>query len=138
MITKDVTAAELAAWKQLWLEHVAELHENRIDGTALDAYFREKYQPEATAPEAFFEAVRLNAEALLPPGKASDVAAYTLPGGIFAGIDKVSGYFQVECEEIERAVPVWDDLFLRRGLNRQDLANYVVTGQYLQLRAVQQ
>ena len=95
------------------------------------AYFREKYHPAAVAPEAFREVVFLNAQEQTPE---PDIAVYTLPGDVWVGIDRVSGYFHVECEDMAKAVPVWDDLFLQRGLNRQDLANYVVTGQYLQLQ----
>ena len=131
MITQEVTATVLAAWEQLWKEKRAVLRENRIDGTVLDAYFREKYHPAAVAPEAFREVVFLNAQEQTPE---PDIAVYTLPGGVWVGIDRVSGYFHVECEDMAKAVPVWDDLFLHRGLNRQDLANYVVTGQYLQLQ----
>ncbi|MCR4643885.1 MAG: hypothetical protein K5695_00545 [Oscillospiraceae bacterium] len=131
MITQEVTAAELAAWKQLWEEHAAAMCENRIDGTALDAYFRESYHPDAVAPDVFRDVVFRNAQEQTPE---PDIAVYTLPGGVWVGIDRVSGYFHVECEYMAKAVPVWDDLFLHRGLDRQDLANYVVTGQYLQLQ----
>ncbi len=49
------------------------------------------------------------------------------------GIDTATGFFQVECEDIDKAAPIWDDIFIKRGLSADDIENYVLTGQYISL-----
>lgn len=52
---------------------------------------------------------------------------------IYVGIDLDTGFFQVESKDIQRCVPIYDDLFVTRGLSALDLQNYVITGQYIEL-----
>ncbi|NLE26263.1 MAG: hypothetical protein GX625_13140, partial [Clostridiaceae bacterium] len=49
------------------------------------------------------------------------------------GIDLLSGYFQVESGETEQMVPIYDDLFVYRGLDATDLKNFALVGQYLEM-----
>ncbi len=129
MIISEVTQAQLAAWKSLWLRHRDSLTPNRIDGMQLDRYFRAQYQPRSYTSARF---LRMLTDSAAEQGSHSpDIAAYTLDGGILVGIDRASGWFHVECADIRKAVPVWDDLFFTRGLSKEDLQNFVLTAQYL-------
>lgn len=132
MITSEVTEEQLALWKETYRLHGGSLKPNRISGAKLDGYFRNKYTPIPTENENFREAVYLNAK---DTGNSDEprVSVYTLDDGVYVGIDIVSGYFQVECEDIEKAVPIWDDLFITRGLSETDIENYVIAAQYILL-----
>ena len=77
--------------------------------------------------------VYLNSKAYSPDADISDIRTYALENDIYVGINISTGYFHVECEDITRAVPIWDDLFIKRGLSSADINNYVLTGQYLEL-----
>ena len=136
MITSPVTPAQLARWRSLWETHRASLVPNRIDGETLDAYFRERYVPAPYDDAAFRDVVRENVRQAEGDG-AADIACYQTPDGVLVGIDRVSGAFHVECADIGRCVPVWDDLFVRRGLDAKALGSYVLVGQYLALRTAE-
>ena len=132
MITSEVTEEQLALWKETYRLHGGSLKPNRISGVKLDGYFRNKYTPSLAENENFRQAVYLNAKET----EISDeprIFVYALDGGVYVGIDVVSGYFQVECEDIEKAVPIWDDLFVTRGLSEADINNYVIASQYILL-----
>lgn len=62
------------------------------------------------------------------------VSAYELEGNIYVGIDLNSGFFQVECEDVDKMRAVWYDLFLARGLSEKDIDNYVIVAQYILLQ----
>lgn len=131
MITAEVTAEQLARWRALWEAHRAKMSPNRIGGAALEQYFCGKYHPQICEDARFLHVLHESAAAQgsLTP----DIAAYTVGGDIFVGVDRSTGWFHVECEEMQKAVPLWDDLFVARGLSTEDLQNYVLTGQYLEL-----
>ena len=133
MIVSPVTPAQLTRWRTLWERHRASLAPNRIEGAALDAYVRERYAPAPYEDAVFRDVVRENVRAAEGDG-AADIACYQTPEGVLVGIDRVSGAFHVECADIGRCIPVWDDLFVRRGLDAAALGNYVLVGQYLELR----
>jgi len=131
MITEEVTKEQADAWKRLYEEKKAVLKENRITGQELQAYFVGKYHPSVYRSREFEKVVYLNAQE--EGGEYPDIVTYILNGDIFVGIDLKSAYFHVECEDTEKMVPVWDDLFIRRGLNRRDRDNFVIAAQYLLL-----
>lgn len=135
MITSEVAEEQLALWKETYALHGDSLKPNRICGVELDEYFRSKYAPSRSENESFKEAVYLNAKDSYSEGNTDEprISVYTLDGGIFVGIDLISGYFQVECEDMDRAVPIWDDLFLARGLSQEDIGNFVLAAQYILL-----
>lgn len=54
-----------------------------------------------------------------------------LEGNIYVGIDLNSGFFQVECEDVDKMKAIWDDLFLARGLSAEDIENFVIAVQYI-------
>ena len=41
------------------------------------------------------------------------------------GIDLNTGFFQVECEDIDKMKIIWDDLFIVRGLGEEDIENLI-------------
>lgn len=132
MITTEVTSEQIENWKQIYSENNNKLVVNRISGKALDNYFVEKYHPIKDAPSQFADIVVFNA-------KENDeqepiVSTYVLEGNIYVGIDLNSGFFQVECEDIDKMSAVWDDLFLARGLSEKDIDNYVIAAQYILLQ----
>lgn len=52
-------------------------------------------------------------------------------GNVYVGIELNTGYFQVECEAVEKMTKIWDALFLKRGLNADDIENFVIAAEYL-------
>ena len=133
MITSQITEQQLAQWKALYQSHVGVLKPNRISGAALDEYFREKYQPVKTTNAAFQEVVLRNVQENESSADISKIVVYILNDEIYVGIDLISGFFQVECEDISKMASIWDDLFVTRGLSACDLENFVVTAQYILL-----
>ena len=136
MITKPVTEKELNNWKNLWESNREYLSINRISGAKLHDYFINKYAPEKYGNRAFFEAVRLND--IDKNGKNSvndeDIVCYSIKNDVFVGIDISNGFFHIESEDIYKCIPIYDDLFVKRGLNEGDINNYVIAGQYLELK----
>lgn len=133
MIISEVTREQLEKWQILHNFWKGRLTANRISGTELDEYFKEKYNPVVNDNESFRMAVYLNSKAYSPDADISDIRTYILENEVYVGIDISTGYFHVECEDITCTVPVWDDLFIKRGLSFADMNNYVLTGQYLEL-----
>ena len=133
MIISPVTEKQLAIWRDLYEKKGQALRPNRISGRELEAWFCEKYEPDMVREKAFLDVVRENAKEKYPETYEGETAAYELPGRVLVGFERGSGFFQVECRDMERAVPVWDGLFVHRGLSEADLENFVLTGQYIQL-----
>lgn len=138
MQTTPVTPEQVCEWKRIYAQHRDTLRPNRRSGTELDAYFCEKYPHTPLHWQAFTDAVRENilynaafAEKL-PVGAQPEIVTYETDG-VAVGIDLVTGYFQTECEEIGRTVPIWDDLFVYRGLDEADLQNFYLTAEYIRL-----
>ena len=132
MITAEVTSVQIENWKKIYFENKNKLVENRISGKALDNYFVEKYHPIKEAPSQFVDIVILNARE--NNEQEPIVSAYELVGNIYVGIDLNSGFFQVECEDVDKMKAIWDDLFLARGLSEKDIDNYVIASQYILLQ----
>ena len=99
----------------------------------------EKYAPQPFPDADFLSVVEGNLldndvhREKLPDGAQPDVAAYRLPNDVLVGIDRTTGFFHVECADMQRAAAVWDDLFVQRGLDARDADNFVTTAQYLLL-----
>lgn len=132
MITTEVTSEQIENWRKIYSENKNKLVVNRISGKALDNYFVEKYHPIKEAPSQFVDIVILNAKE--NNEQEPTVSAYELEGNIYVGIDLNSGFFQVECEDVDKMRAVWDDLFLARGLSEKDIDNYVIVAQYILLQ----
>lgn len=135
MITAPVTNEQLHRWKQIWNEKKDSMQPNRISGAQLYAYFQKKYVPMVCESRAFAYAVSQNLAARYgeEAAQAAQIVCCAVDGDIFVAIDLETGYFQVECETIEKCIPIYDDLFLKRGLDSSDLQNYVLTGQYFDM-----
>lgn len=139
MITHKATRRDIERWRRIYEQNRSSLVPNRISGTELEHYFVEKYAPQPYADADFLSVVEGNLlendvhREKLPAGAQPDVAAYCLDGEVLVGIDRTTGFFHVECADIRRAAAVWDDLFVRRGLDARDADNFVTTAQYLLL-----
>lgn len=141
MQTTPATEEQLHEWRRIYAQYRDTLRPNRKSGAALDAYFRANYPHKPLDVHDFTEAVRENilcndvlAEKL-PAGAQPQIVTYETDG-IYVGIDLVTGYFQVECEAIARAIPIWDDLFVYIGLDSTDLQNCYLTAEYVRLRGI--
>ena len=139
MITQKAIRRDIECWRRIYEQNCGSLAPNRISGAALERYFVEEYAPQPYADADFIAVVEGNLldndvyREKLPAGAQPDVAAYRLPNDVLVGIDRTTGFFHVECADIPRAAAVWDDLFVRRGLDTHDLSNFVTTAQYLLL-----
>lgn len=82
----------------------------------------------------FIEIVEANIleNGFLPEGACPDIRSYRM-GDILVGIDLSSGEFHIEAEDIDRVIPVYDDLFVYRGLGKNDLNNFVLVAEYVRL-----
>lgn len=135
MITAPVTSEQLDYWKQLWKDNISFLKPNRITGTELNDYFQEKYSPTSFEDSDFHEVVKYN---LLQryDDKTVDsprIICYLVDIDIYVGIDLSTGFFHIESENIEKCIPIYNDLFVKRGLDKDDIQNYVLVGQYIEL-----
>ncbi|MFR4251259.1 MAG: hypothetical protein ACLUR9_05760 [Christensenellales bacterium] len=52
---------------------------------------------------------------------------------VLVAIDVCTGNFHVECETIEKAVPIYDDLFVYRGLDEEEIKNFFLAAEYITL-----
>lgn len=138
MITHEVDEKKLSFWKELYEKNSDSLKPNRISGRELDAYFQKKYSAQNYDNVRFKEVVHLNSKEKFHEnaGNINDIAAYTLKGDIFVGIDLKTGFFHIESEDISKSVPIFDDLFITRGLSADELRNFVIAGQYLELKGL--
>ena len=150
MLTQELTPALYQTWRNAWAAHRDRLRPNRISGPALDRYLRHAYPlAPLTDPSALrivTENVAHNAPwaSKLPPGVPPQPVAYwvrdTGAGAalyrqqeapfqgrpIFVGIELLSGFFCVEGSSL-----LWDELYVRRGLDRQDLQSPYCVAEYL-------
>ena len=138
MITSEVTPETLEEWKRIFDLHRSKLSPNRKKGIEVDDYFRNKYTYQRFDSPRFKNVVEHNivenehSRRKLPKRMKPDIHTYRV-GDVLVGIDTVSGEFCVECEDIEKVIPVYDDLFVYRGLDEDDLKNYVLVAEYVKL-----
>lgn len=138
MITSEVTPGMLEEWKRIFDLHRSKLSPGRKRGVEVDDYFRNKYTYQILDSPRFKNVVGHNimenehSRRKVPKRMKPDIHTYRV-GDVLVGIDTVSGEFCVECEEIEKAIPVYDDLFVYRGLDEDDLKNYVLVAEYVKL-----
>ena len=138
MITKELCQAEIAEMKRVYEAHRPLLHPNRKSGAKVDAYFRSSYPYQPLDDYAFQAAAAANIMenehfcSKLQDGTRPDIRCYRT-GDVLVGIDLVSGAFHVEAADMEAAIPVYNDLFVFRGLNKDDLKNFVMAAEYVRL-----
>lgn len=138
MITALVTKEKMDKWKRYFEKYASSMRPNRKTGREIDEYFRAKYPYQVLDSGEFCAVVEENVMAneyfreKVPPGMRPQIKSYMV-GDVYVGIDIESGEFHIECGEIEKAAPIFDDLFLYRGLDENDLKNFVMVGQFLEL-----
>ena len=139
MLTSEPTPDMINIWKKIYEDNKERLKPNRKSGSEVDSYFKNKYKPACFDSEEFREIIRENIlqnqfnKDKLPQGKLPDIALYKVADGkVIVGIDLVTGFIQVEGEDISEMVKIYDDLFVFRGLDGQDLTNCFITAQYVE------
>lgn len=138
MLTKKPTKEMLREWNRVFEENHRSMKPNRITGEEVDSYFKSKYQFDAVDSQELADIVasdivdnEANREKI-PDGSQPEIKTY-MKDDIFVGIDITTGYFHVESENIEKIVPIYDDLFVFRGLDEQDLKNPFLVAEYIRL-----
>lgn len=138
MLTKEPTSEQIKDWKRIFETYHSSILPNRKSGIEIDDYFRSKYPYQIYDNANFKKIVELNIienEYLhnkLPNEMKPNVKTYCI-NDILIGIDLVSGAFHIECEDINKVVPIYDDLFVYRGLDEEDLKNYFLVAEYVKL-----
>lgn len=134
MITRELTSQDISDMKRTFEKYRSSLVPCRKTGAEVDAYFRSRYSFEPFNNSDFIKIVEANISenGFLPEGACPDIRSYRI-GDIFVGIDLSSGEFHVEAEDIDRVIPVYDDLFVYRGLGKDDLNNFVLVAEYVRL-----
>lgn len=138
MLTTEVTQAMIEEWKRIFDIHHSLMTPNRKTGMEVDGYFRNKYSYQILDSPEFKKVVEFNimenehSRSKLPKGMKPDINTYCVEN-VLVGIDISSGEFCVECEDIKKAVPIYDDLFVYRGLDDSDLKNYFLVAEYVKL-----
>ena len=124
MLTTEVTPEMIAEWKQLFESHHADMRPNRKTGSEVDTYFKKKYPYQLFDSEEFCKVVEANimenthSREKLPNGVLPNIRSYCVDG-ILVGIDLTSGEFHIESEDIGKAIPIYNDLFIVVQLSRQ-------------------
>ncbi len=137
MLTLEPTMEMISEWKRIFEMHKGSLISNRKSGTEVDEYFRKKYNFSSIENEDYTRIVELN---ILENehsfqklgGLSPDIKVY-YSDGIYVGIDLISGEFHIECEDVNSIIPIYDDLFVFRGLDKDDIQNYFLVAQYITL-----
>lgn len=111
---------------------------NRKNGMEVDLYFREHYEYQPLDSSEFRDIVAaeiLNNEYKrnkLSEGVVPDIQSYIVDD-VFIGIDVNSGEFHIESVDIDKVKLLYDDLFVFRGLDKDDLNNYFLVAEYVKL-----
>ncbi|MCH5199916.1 MAG: hypothetical protein J1F60_03060 [Oscillospiraceae bacterium] len=139
MLTTEPTEETVREWKSIHAEYREKLKPNRKTGVQVKEYFTKKYSPEQYDSAEFASVVEYNIvmneheREKLPEDELPQIATYKLGDGqVLVGIDLVTGFIHVECEDTVKAAEIYDDLFLFRGLDEKDIDNFFLTAQYIQ------
>lgn len=138
MLTTEATPEMVAEWKQLFENYSADMQPNRKTGVEVDAYFRKKYPYQLLNSEEFCKVVESNimqndhVREKLPEGVLPEIRTYSIDG-VLVGIDLNSGEFHIESEDIEKVAQIYDELFVFRGLDKEDLKNFFLVAEYVKL-----
>ena len=134
MITRELTNQDIADMKRIFEEYRFSLTPCRKTGAEVDSYFRSRYSFEPFDNSDFIKMVEagISENGFLPEGARPDIKSYRMDD-ILVGIDLSSGEFHVEAEDIDKVIPVYDDLFVYRGLGKDDLDNFVLVAEYVRL-----
>lgn len=138
MLTTEVTTEMIAECKQIFEAHRSVMRPNRKTGREIDKYFRNKYRYQAFDDMKFKKVVEQNitenefSRNKLPEGVSPVIKSYR-NDDVFVGIDLSSGEFHIESDDINKVIPIWNDLFVYRGLDEADLKNFFLVAEYVKL-----
>lgn len=139
MLTTEPTEEMVKEWKRIHVEYREKLKPNRKTGAQVNEYFISRYSPERYDSDEFASVVEYNImmnepnREKLPHGGQPQIETYRIGGGeVIVGIDITTGFIHVECEDVQKAAEIYDDLFLFRGLDEKDIDNFFLTAQYIQ------
>lgn len=138
MLTEVPTPELVKDWKRIFETYHSSMLPNRKTGSEVDSYFRSKYPCQAYDNPAFKKVVELNivenehSRNKLPNEEKPYIKSYSIDD-VLVGIDLVSGEFHVESEDINKTIPIYDDLFVYRGLDEEDSKNYFLVAEYIKL-----
>ena len=139
MLTVKPTEEMVQEWRRIHGEYRDRLVPNRKTGAQVNEYFINRYLPEQYDSDEFASVTEYNIIMneheceKLPQGVQPQIVTYKISDGpVFVGIDLITGFFHIECENIQKMAKIYDDLFLFRGLDEMDLDNCFMTAQYVQ------
>ena len=79
----------------------------------------------------------ISAQDFFPHKACYEIEGFELSNGdIFVGIDLKTGFFHIESDDVSKSIPIFDDLFITRGLSEEELQNFVIVGHYLELKGL--
>ena len=138
MLTTAPTSEMFEEWKQIFEKYHSSLIPNRKSGIEVDLYFRKKYSHQLFDNSEFREIVSLNItdnhyyRRKLPENTLPDIQCYKT-GTVLVGIDLFTGDFHSESENTEEVIQIYNDLFVYRGLDVEDINNIFLVAEYVKL-----
>ncbi len=139
MLTTKPTVEMIEKWKKIFEENQNNLFPNRKTGKEVDEHFKTKYDYEELDSPKHKEIVEYNImhsnhnKAKLPDGVLPQIAIYKIKNtDILVGIDRITGFFQIESEDKDKMAEIYDELFAFRGLDLMDIDNYFLVAQYIE------
>lgn len=138
MQTTKATIKDIKEWKEIYSQYRPTMQPNRKSGKEVEAYFKFKYKYEVLDSKEFVDVVIsniMNNKTLLeklPVDTKPNIVTYKVDD-VLVGIDLVSGHIHVECNNIDKAGLIYDDLFVYRGLDDKDLDNFYLVAEYIRL-----
>lgn len=137
MLTSKPTMEMILEWKRIFKMQKYSIMPNRKSGIEIDEFFRKKYNFASIEDTDFSRIVAQNIlenehSSQKLGGLSPNIKVY-FSDDIYVGIDLISGEFHIECADIDRIVPIYDNLFVFRGLDKYDIQNYFLVAQYITL-----
>ncbi len=136
MITSEMTTQQIAEYRKLYRKYRSVLKPNRKSGQQVERYLVDTYNAVRIEHSVFQKVVEDNI--LTNDFKLKKLSRDARPSvnvylvdDVLVGIDVVSGEFHVECRDIDRMSEIYDNLFAFRGLDKDDLKNFVLVGEYI-------
>lgn len=132
------TKKMIKEWKKIYTENRSVMKPNRKNGVEVNEYFCKKYDYIEIHDKKFEDVVVNNIllndhnKAKLKGNNIPLVKTYMVKD-VYVGIDIQSGFFHIESENMELAEQIYDDMFLFRGLDENDLDNFFLVAEYVQI-----
>ncbi len=140
MLIDQISTEMMKEYKKIHKEYRPTLRPNRKSGREIDEFLHEKYSPKRMESHEFKEMIKAEvlennyAREKLSDHSKLQIVSYIIEDNIFIGLDLYTGFFHVESEDIEKMQSIYDELFVFRGLDEQDLENYFLVAQYVLLK----